>query len=114
MSSEEQLNQAIDKVLAQFPVTSRMDSLGGFTFLLDQVVAVVPQIHPLEVARELYVRIASREVTADSLHAAFTMGGLVALSGRSRTAEFNAKAEAEAAAAFRQIRENWSSYHQRG
>lgn len=111
MSSEEQLNTAIDKVLARFPVTSRQDSLTGFTFLLDQVVALAPRLHPLEIARELYVKIASREVTPESLRSAFSMGCLVATAGRRRTAEFNAKAEAEASAAFQQIRDNWSSYH---
>lgn len=113
MSSEEKLNQAIDQVLVQFPVASRLDNLTSFNFLLDQLTEMAPQAHPLESARELYVRLASREtITADALRSTFMMGAAVAISGRSRTAEFNAKAEAEAAEACRQIRENWSSYHQ--
>lgn len=114
LSCEEQLNAAIDSVLAEYPAmfSQAPTSLTWLNFMVDQVLPKAPNTHPLEIAREIYVRSAPTAVR-QAISDAFTLGTLIGGSARARTAEFNAKAEAEAASAFRQIQDNWSHYHQR-
>lgn len=110
-SAQETLNKALVKVLAEFSPSCLQGAtnLTWFSFLLDQTLEAAPSVHPMECALQLYLRLVpgDRKALAD----AFTMGSLVALTARGKSTEFNAKAEAEAAEAFRQIRENWKSYH---
>lgn len=111
-SAQETLNKALIKVLAEYSPACLQGAthLTWFNFLLDQVLEAAPGLHPMEAARELYLRLVPGDRAA--ITQSFTMGALVATSTRGRSADFNAKAEAEAAEAFRQIRENWSTFHQ--
>ncbi len=84
-AENQQLNDAIEKVLLEhyaFAVSAR-NNLTGFLFLYDQLSDSFPNIHFMELARALYVRLASAQPD-DRVSDAFKMGSLLANAFRNR------------------------------
>jgi hypothetical protein len=88
-AAEQKLQAAVDKVLLEFygVAFSATKNLTSFMLLLDQVAEHVPEAHPLERARALFVRLNpshDNQAIADS----FSMGALVATSLRHRGPDY--------------------------